>query len=369
VTMAQTTGDSTVVLGNGVNDYANASLTDGTAVVLGGTGVDTIDITITDSGANTGNIIVQSGDGDDAITVNFAGANETADVKMGGGDDTFTFDTSATGASDTIAIDGGEGTGDSIDLNGIDISAGSITLTGIEVIDDSAGTGVVDAALLTGKSYEIKGDGSAATTLDVVIGTAGTFDFGGLTLNSSLTDGIGGLSITTTGADNITGTSGTDTFIGADVAAAVVLNGGRGLDTYTLDDSTAGNAGTATVQVAAGDSGVTTATADVITTFETGVDALKLGTAGSASNYYDLDTNSGASDQIATVELAVAAANAATGSGTSFDGTIQYIYVNDSASGVDSYLVADMDLDGTADLAIEISAIADGALVASDIIA
>lgn len=125
-----------------------------------------------------------------------------------------------------------------------------------------------------------------------------------------------------------------------------------------------------TVATLAAETGLTTATADVITDFVTGADQIDLFVAGAAANFFELDANTTAGDDITTVELAVAAANAAAGVGTSFDGTVRYIYVVDTVGGASNgYLVADEDLDGTADYAITLTGLFNsGDLLATDIV-
>ncbi|QNM90494.1 DUF4214 domain-containing protein [Aliarcobacter cryaerophilus] len=152
---------------------------------------------------------------------------------------------------------------------------------------------------------------------------------------------------TTPNTYTVTGSAGKDTITGA--GAADTITGGKGADTLT------GGTGADTFVFAAGDSGLTTATADKIADFITNSDKLKLGTAGTATNFFDLDST-GADD----ATTAVATANAATGAGTSFDGTVQYIFVNDETGGVDTngFLVIDSNLDGTADMVIELTGLA-----------
>jgi len=338
--MAQTAGDSTVLLGNGANTYTNTTLTDGTAVVLGGAGVDTITVTATDSGADTANVVIQSGGGADDVTLALAGADETADLNLGDGNDTLTIG-NATSAGDTLVVEGGAGT-DTIDLNGKDISLGSITLSGIEVIHDSTGAGVVDAALLDGESFTIKGDGSISTLLDVTVGTAGTYDFSGLVLDATLADGIGGLDITgAAGNDTIIATTGSDTISGG--AGTNTITGGEGADSMT-------SAGTDTFVIASGDSGKTATTVDSITTFATTVDKISIGLAGSATNYLEVDT---ATVAVNTVSVAVTAAEAV------FDGTVKFafIYDTDATNAEDGFLVYDSNGDSTADMVIQLVAL------------
>jgi Ca2+-binding RTX toxin-like protein len=304
-------------------------------------------------------VVIQTGDGNDVVTLALKGAGkETATVELGAGDDKITL-ANDTGAGDILSIIGGDGT-DTVDLNGSNISLGSITLSGVTHILDSDGTGVVDGSLLTGKSYTIQGNGSLATQLDVSIATAGTYDFSGLVLDNTLTAGIGGL--------DITGSAGNDTIIGTAGADAIATNGGndtitggKGQDTITL------GAGNDTVVIASGDAGKTATTIDIINDFlVAGTDKLKLGTAGSATNYTEVDLASGADS---TVANALAAADAA------MDGTVRFVLVEDStATGgeittANSILFIDFNLDGTADAGVMLMGVLSADIDFGDIIA
>lgn len=346
VSMAQTAGDSTVVLGNGKNTYTNTTLTDGNAVVLGGTGVDTITVTATDIGANTANVVIQSGDGADVVSLGLAGADENATVDLGAGDDTIKI-TNATSAGDNLAIDGGAGS-DTIDLNGSDLSLGTVTFANVEVIDDSTGTGVVDASELTGQTYTIKGDGNVATKLDVTTAEAGSYDFSGLVIDGTLADGIGGLSVTgNAGNDTIIGTSGNDTI--ASNGGNDTITGGAGVDSMTA------GGGNDKFIFAAGDTGKTAGAVDSIADFNVGGDdSISFGGAvGSATNYAESDLASGAATTVA---------GAVTQAETLFVGTVQYAYIFNSdvgggVAGTDAYVVYDADADGTADSVVELTGI------------
>lgn len=365
VTMAQTTGDSTVVLGNGANTYTNNTLTNGTAVVVGGAGVDTITVVVTDSGANTANVVIQSGEGADVVSLDMAGANEQATVELGAGDDKLTLQT-ATSAGDNLAVDGGEGT-DTIDLNGLDLTDGSITLSNVEVLDDSAGTAIVDGALLNGKAFTIKGDGKLSTKLDVELDTAGDYDFSGLTLDATLTDGIGGLNVTgNSGNDTIVGTSGNDTI--ATGGGNDTVTGGAGVDAMTA------GGGNDKFIFAAGDTGKTATTVDSITAFNTaGDDSISFGVAATATNYTEVGQIDTGTTGATFTELTTAANNA-------LNGTVQFAILVDGstdaanagagavASG-NTYAFFDRDMDGTADEVVQLVGITANDVAQSDFIA
>jgi hypothetical protein len=236
-------------------------------------------------------------------------------------------------------------------------------LTGVTHILDSDGNGVVDGSLLNGKTYTIQGDGSLAAQLDVTLGTAGSYDFSGLVLDNTLDKGIGGLDITgsnaggdtivaTTGNDKITVTAGTNT-----------ITGGKGADDITLQDSD----GATTVVIAAGDTGKTDTTVDVITNFDTGLDKLKIGIAGSATTFGEVDANADAGDDLDTAAKALTAAN------TAFGGEMEgksVLFVFDGTDGADGWLAIDRDGDATVDELIQLVGLtATGDVVAADIIA
>lgn len=259
----------------------------------------------------------------------------------------------ATEATDLINATVTDTTGANLsDLVGIaGKTAGSINTSSVVAVTGSvaeANTYAADAG--TDFSHE-----ASAITLTVDEAATGTIADQYTTVNlgnfaNTVTAGNGAVItvVGNAGVDNVTAGTGGLTFtggLGADVATA-----GAGVDTFIVANT---------------DSGLTTASADTISGFATTADKLQLGTNGTALNFAVLDTDTGATDDIATVEAAILAVNAA---GT-LNSTIQYAYVTDTASGVDSYLVVDHNLDGTADYAIEISGVATAGLVFGDIIA
>ncbi len=188
------------------------------------------------------------------------------------------------------------------------------------------------------------------------------------------------------GADELYGYLGDDTLIGG--AGDDVLYGSDGDDTLTGglgQDLMVGGEGSDTYVVGSNDSGLTTATADVIgddwtaapgddANFETGVDTLELQVAADAvshwnlanpdANYFERDANTnivgpGGTDQLLSVERAVLFANSLNAgnsdAGEYFDGDIHMLYVYDSIGGANGYLVVDEDGNGAADYAIELT--------------
>jgi hypothetical protein len=319
-------------LGNataGADTYTLSKVASGVSVSLGDAAVQTggdttLAVAITDASL--------AGNNSDAVTLNLtdaaAGGSSDAGVVNLAGVDLLTINTTqATGGTTSDHV---------LDIANTSTALDKITVTGNTALDISAvalvdSIGEVDASGMTLAS-------ATATGLTVAIDTGGT--------NGVLITGSGGI-------DNLTGGDGADIIIGG--AGADVLTGQADADKFVI---------------ASADTGVTTATADIIADFTTAADTLSVGTAGTVANFYELDTNTGATDQIATVELAVAAANAATGAGTSFDGTVQFMFVVDTASGSEGYLVADNDLNGVADFAVELTGLnTAAAVVFGDIVA
>ena len=298
----------------GNNLVTVSNLTSGGTLTLGGatalTATDDATVNIKDAGV--------AGSNSDVANIAIVG---TAAVDFG--DITI-------GDTETINIaSGGVTTGNSIDLLAVD-KAASLVVTGDSELTITAFTG---SAVLTSID-------ASATTGGFIMVVAGV----------------------STSATLIKGGSGADTLIGN--SGADIITGGAGADTLT------GNAGADKFVIASTDSGVTTATADIIADFAKAADTLSLGTAGTAANFFELSASTTVNDDIGTVELALTAANAATGAGTSFDGTVQYMFVVDANGGNNGYLVADNDLNGVADFAVELTGLAaTGDVVFGDIVA
>lgn len=356
VTFSTTTGSAVAVLGNGNNKVSAIALTTGNDLVVNaGTGDDTATVTTT----TDSNTTLELGDGKNTITLDLGTAKDIINVVTGSGNDTVTF-VDATSATDEINLTLGAGT-NTLSITA-DMSAGTWTVSGLTVIDDTASTATVDASLLNGQAYTIKGNAAANNTLAVTTATAGTYDFSTLVLDNSLTDGIYGLSITgNSGNDTITGTSGNDTI--ASSGGNDTLTGGTGADTYV------GDAGVDTIVIASADTGLTVATADKIddTSFTSTTDKLKLGTAGTATNYVEI-----VAVDADTLALTLEDVN------TAMNGTVKYVLVGGmdilaalgGADGADGALFIDADMDGTADDMIIITGAADNNTFAfGDIIA
>ena len=369
---AAVTNDLTLVLGNGDNevDGSGFNLVDADLSIVAGSGDDVVDVTVESTSGEEANFVAELGDGNNEVTLTTvsAGTAQNSTIITGAGNDTVALGAN-TNAQDVITLELGAGV-NTLNLGGFDATAGELNLSGVTHILDSDGTSVVTGALLNGQDYTIQGDGKSATQLDVTIGTAGSFDFSGLTLDNTLSNGIGGLDITGAGADTIVATSGDDAITAADVAGAATFTGGAGADTYTLDDSTAGKAGTATVVIGAGDTGTTATTVDEIVNFETGVDKLKIGIEGSTDTFGEVDVDTGATDQLADAAAALAAANTAFGTGGALEGkNVGFLFDSDTGTN-GGWLAIDRDADGITDELVELTGLStSGDVVATDVIA
>jgi hypothetical protein len=198
----------------------------------------------------------------------------------------------------------------------------TITSSSLKTIDASASTG------------DITVTASSLTTVETLIGGSG---------NDTLTGGAA--------SQLIEGGAGNDTITAGDVDGEVII-GGAGADTITLG-TTSGNA--QTVVINAGDSGVTLATADKISNFNTSEDFLDFNlAAGSANNFLDAGASSSFVDALTNAKTAFEADA----------GTLQYVF---STDGTDGWLFVDRNLDGTVDQAIELTGVT--TIVAADIIA
>jgi Ca2+-binding RTX toxin-like protein len=263
---------------------------------------------------------------------------------------TLGFDTIPGGANDSIiigtsvaeTIDAGAGNdvivaGDGNDRllggNGDDILSGGLgqdTMLGglgddIYIVDD-VGDVVTEGAsegtdTVTSSNVSINFTGSAWDNLDNIV------LFG--TQNLNATGNILANSITGNAGNNtLDGGAGNDTLIGG--AGADMLTGGADSDVFILST--------------AGDSGLTLATADRITGFNTGLDVLRLGLAGNDGVNY-----SEASTAVTDFEAALEAANgalAALNGGAGSSEAQLYNFQFDAANG---YLFIDRDGDGAAD--------------------
>ena len=185
---------------------------------------------------------------------------------------------------------------------------------------------------------------------------------GNLTLNAAtaaatetLKGGAGNDTLTGAAASKlIEGGAGADVITAGNVAGEVINAGAQGTGAGFVGDTiTLGAAGVAqTVLTEAGHSGLTANTIDKINNFATTEDKLDFNlAAGSATNFLDGGASSGLTDAL-------------TNANTAFDGTVQYFA---SLVGADTFVFVDSDLDGNADMGLQL--VGTAAVVAADFIA
>ena len=213
------------------------------AFALTGTAAATDIMTITGSAA--------------ADTINMSGVtvtNASTNVTGGAGDDTITGTAGVdviSGGAGSDAISGGTGT-DTVSFAG----AANTTDTGTQV-------GVVvnlGTTALTSSAIAIAtGDLTANSTSSVAANTSHYLYATAVATNSAVSDTLNSM-------ENVVGSQGTDYIVGS--AGANSIDGDAGRDTVT------GGLGADTFVFAAGDSGQTITTADVITDYTTGTDLI-----------------------------------------------------------------------------------------------
>ncbi|MFA6700894.1 MAG: hypothetical protein WCS28_12100, partial [Thiomicrospira sp.] len=294
--------------------------------------------------------VINAGAGDVNVNVN----GTSGAVTLGGAITGKNVTIDATNALGGVTYTGAINVGNAFTLNGAnlqdnDLSTGKVIATGTSLTATlNGGLGddkvTIDAAA-GGTKITVAGDlgleATAGTGNNLTVnGGAGNDEINVSSVVVSSLDAARGVTIVgAAGDDKITVTAGTNT-----------ITGGKGQDTITL------GTGDDTVVIASGDAGKTAATIDIISGFlATGADKLKLGTAGSTTNYAEVDLGAAAAS---TVADALVAADAA------MDGTVRFVLVeNQSANGAaadgstldfqnDSILFIDFNLDGTADAAV-----------------
>ena len=271
ITLAGTTGtEASVVTGNGDNTVDATALTDGTLAVTGGVGEDTLEL-----GAIAFNVGA-------TVAVDFGDGNDTLDIAA-----TANF------------------VGNNLNLENLE----NIVLNG-------AGA-TMAASQVTEQEYNVRGEGFGTSTLTVELAAGGdSVDLSGLDVSDSATTGV---------EFSIDGGTGNDTIVGTSIDDTIT--GGTGVDTMT------GGAGADTFVIAAGDTGITAATADTITDFETGVDAIDTQALDSVASA----DGSGYADFAAFVAAAE----------TSFEGTLADGFVAyDAAGSGDAWVAIDETGDG-----------------------
>jgi len=274
VTFTTDTGTSSATFnGAGTNTVTATAITTGAVTVVDGEGDAVVTATIV-GGASTGEGSFILGNGENELTLDLTdnGANAgSAEISAvaGSGDDsvTLTVDADNLGSvAKEVTIDLGTGT-NTVDLSGNADGAimGDITWTVSGVSEYAFGSAfttnlsdtVIAKELLDEVTTEVSGDGTVADLVTVETLGVETFDASNVTVNQTLTKGLGGLQIIGTtgvqtitgsngndsidgtgGADNLTGGSGNDSFVfstAAHVNAAAAVDGGAGTDILELD--------------------------------------------------------------------------------------------------------------------------------------
>ena len=237
-----------------------------------------------------------------SAAANVIDAGAGADYINGGaGNDTINVTTTAADGADTI--DGGAGTADTI----------------------AVGTGAIIFAAV---------DAQITNVENVTVGVGGQVTLTGQTEAFTITGAAG--------AELIVGGGGADTITGG--AGADALTGGTGADNFVFNGTPSN------------DTGITIATADLITDFLSGTDTITgMGVAGSATGEY---TEAAAVADFAT---ALAAANAV------FTATNAQSYYLTSITGGVGLLFINDDNNGTAEAVIQLTGITSANFAATDI--
>jgi Ca2+-binding RTX toxin-like protein len=352
------------------NDFSNLSFSDATATTVINAANTTASLGAGASRAFTGTSVADTmtgGSGNDTLIGGAGNDNITggdgADALQGGlGNNTYTYTAAATadsgetitfntttGATETIVVDDGvAGTQIAVDLTAVN---GGAVLTGLDTIT----MGTLDdvtllASQLTGLTVAINGV-AAANNVATVNGTtsADTIDLSNVINAATAAMSVNGLA----GNDTITAGTGIQT-----------ITGGAGADTMTLGDDTDADV----VVIGNTDSGITLATADTITDFESGSDQLSLGLAGSTTA--DATENYGeAAAAVADFAAALSAANNALATLNSNGTTTAATLYNFQFDATNGYLFEDITGDGTADQVIILTGITDGDIAHTDIVA
>jgi len=202
----------------------NAALT---ATINAGDGANNIDIDVAGNG-----LIVQTGSGADSVEIN---DNESIVVSTGAGNDTVEI----TGEDTDAVIDAGDGTADTLDINGgvaLNLSDNTnfsfVNFETIDIVGVSETVTIAAADFTNENTFDLVGD-SATADIFKVTGTssANTIDASGVTIDTALLQIDGG-----DGADTLIGSDdGTSFLISglAHVDSGEVITGGDGTDSIT----------------------------------------------------------------------------------------------------------------------------------------
>jgi Ca2+-binding RTX toxin-like protein len=304
----------------------------------------------------------------DVTSLNFSTSTiDSLTITVGEGSEMSTDGTTWSTATDLVALTAAAATEATISVAAggnaaLDLQAISLTSGRLSVASGATLT-LENTIGVTGKagSYTFDGRGelqfNSGTTVvansAVVLGTTVTVNTSGLTNESAFTIDASGTTVkatitTGTGNDSLTGGDGNDvltTGIGDDTAIGGAgddtinvglgvdsVTAGAGVDSITLTETVSS---IDTVNISAGDTGVTVATADTITGFITGTDKLNITTVG--STYTEA-----AGTSVASFTALVALADAA------MDGTGDDVYVSYDALGTgNTYVFIDEDSSGS----------------------
>jgi len=237
------------------------------AEINGAVGNNTIDFNV------SANLDFVGQAGDDSVVLGGAAFKAEANLVLGAGDDTVTFEESLN-AGAAVAIEFGDGNDTLVLEDSVSTAnATSFSVVGLENIqlaeDGVAGPdATMAAAQLDGESFSVRGQGFDNSTLSVVETTdnGATIDLSGLDVSDSASTGASFVITGGDGDDTITGTGLADTITGGQGDDS--LNGGEGEDTFTFE---------------AHGSGTSTNGEDTITGFETADDILNFYAATTAN--------------------------------------------------------------------------------------
>jgi len=323
-----------------VKNVENINITTGAATTISAANWEGVETLTLLKSAAAGHTVSNLGVDLKSLVISGATAGETTAVTTSlytGNDDTFHVAVDKAVSTTTIGLtvtDQAATPAGVVENFDIETKTTSATTTVVpNAVNTFAGTKITTAVTDTGlKTVTLHGTGgieyaanAASTKLTTIDATEldGAFKYDGATIAAGVAQTIiGGNS-----NDVLTGGTVSDTFIGGKGADSITVGSGSDLVKILYKE----------------DSGVTTATADKISAFAIGSDQINVVglAAGSTSNYI---AKSDAT--ITSIELAVAEANKGDIVGKEF---ISY------GNGTDTYLVYDMDNNGTVDGAMELT--------------
>jgi Ca2+-binding RTX toxin-like protein len=327
ISLSVATGGDVALTGGTADDYLSVAGLDGSDSIDGGAGDDTLSIdtdiasssevanvtnieTLKFTAATTQDLSVLSATG----ISSFKFAEATANAAYTKNESSFTHIMSEKTAGDFSATPASNTSADTLTIELWNSDLGILDATGYETINLKSGLGDETGTVINIITTLTNDAGSTLTI-------TGNTD---LTITDPLNQGTINASALT-GKLTVIGSASADAITGG--TAADMLTGGAGLDTIT------GNAGDDNFVVLSTTDLDTTAGAvtDIITDFTVGTNTISgLGTAASATNYFEEETASSATDLASLLTAASGKLN----------GTIKY-YLD--SIGSDTYLVVDDD--------------------------